>query len=38
MGVHALKILCEEFSLKHAIERWVALIESAGSRSQTDAR
>jgi glycosyltransferase involved in cell wall biosynthesis len=38
MGVRALKILCEEFSLKHAIERWVALIESAGSRSQTDAR
>jgi glycosyltransferase involved in cell wall biosynthesis len=38
MGVHALKILCEEFSLKHAIERWVALIESAGSRSQTDTR
>jgi glycosyltransferase involved in cell wall biosynthesis len=33
MGVHALKILCEEFSLKHAIERWVELIESVRLRS-----
>jgi len=28
MGEHSRKILCEEFSSKHAIERWVALIES----------